>query len=388
MQINIDDINVKRRIRKDLGDIPLLANNINEIGLLHPIVINEANELICGSRRLEAFKKLGRKEIPCTKINIPNLIRGEFSENAYRKNLTISEMVEIKRAIEPEIKKEAEIRMKAGKPVPKSGKGRGTEIIAMALGVGHTSLEKAEKLVYTAEKQPENFKKLLDNVDSGKTSLDRAYREVVKSEKVRELLHSPVTSVTDRNVRLIHGDMQVECSQVRNNSIDLIFTDPPYAEKQLDLYRLLFLHAERILKNGGGLVTYIPNYAIPQIIHYYNFTRNLEYYWILAVRHSGPFSSFFAKNILVKWKPLLWFIKYEEGLSKDGVKPKTQNGKIFDLIHSTRPDKVLHDHQQSFDEARYIIEQLTKPGDTIFDPFMGSCSTGISALQLKRRFME
>ena len=126
-------------------------------------------------------------------------------------------------------------------------------------------------------------------------------------------------------------------------------------------------------------MTYVGHYAIPQIIQYME-TRNLHYYWIFAVVHTGPFSSFFAKNILVKWKPLLWFVKGES------EKPY-QNSKIFDLINSARPEKILHDWEQASEEARYIIGQLTKPGDTIFDPFMGSGTTGISALNLRRQFI-
>ena len=180
MQTNIDDIKLTKRIRKEIGDITSLADNINEIRLLHPIVINEANELVCGYRRVLAFKRLQRKEIPCTKINLTSLAKGEFSENTFRKDFTISEMVEIKRTLEPEIKREAEIRMKAGKPSAKLGKGRSTEIIAKALRIGHTSLEKAEKLVDAAEKQPEKFKQLLEKVDKGKVSLDGAYKQILE----------------------------------------------------------------------------------------------------------------------------------------------------------------------------------------------------------------
>jgi len=386
MHVNIDDIKITKRIRKDNGDISSFADNINEIGLLHPIVINEANELICGQRRLLAFQKLQRTQIPCTKLNFTSLTKGEFSENTYRKDFTFSEMVEIKRALDPEIKKEAEIRMKAGKPVPNLGKGRSTEIISKALGGGHTSLEKAEKLVAAVEKQPEKFKELLDKVDNRKVSLDKAYKEVVKYEKLQEFLRLPHSSIIDDSCRLMAGDMQIESSQVQDNSVDLIFADPPYDEEHLYLYGSLFLHGDRVLKTGGSLIIYAPNYAIPKII---DFTArgDLQYHWILAVVHSGPFSSFFAKNILVKWKPLLWFVKHGEGAEKNKAQPKTQNGKIFDLIDSTRPKKIVHDHEQSPEDARYYIEQLTKADDTVFDPFMGSGTTGIAALQLKRRFI-
>jgi tRNA G37 N-methylase Trm5 len=77
---------------------------------------------------------------------------------------------------------------------------------------------------------------------------------------------------------------------------------------------------------------------------------------------------------------LLWFVKGES------EKPY-QNSKIFDLINSARPEKILHDWEQASEEARYIIDQLTKPGDTVFDPFMGSGTTGMATLNLRRQFI-
>ncbi len=377
MDINLDDIKITNRTRKSIGDISSLANNINEIGLLHPIVINEANDLVCGYRRVLAFKKLQRKEIPCTRINLPSLAKGEFSENTFRKNFTFSEMVNIKRALEAEIKTEAEIRMKAGKPLPNLGKGRSTEIIAKALGIGHTSLEKIEKLVDAAERQPEKFKELLDKVDNGKTSLERAYKQVIKREKLQELLRAPITSVIDDSIRLIHGEMQNDSLLVPDGSVDIIFTDPPYAKEFLPLYNDLAEVAARVLKDGRSIVTYCGQDLKLQVIEFMQ-SRGLSYWWDIAVIHNGPFSSFFPKNILVKWKPLLWFVK--------GGKPY-QNGKIFDLIDSTKPEKILHDWEQSFEDARYVIDQLTKPGDTVFDPLMGSGTTGAAAIMLKRKFV-
>src|SRR5438132_2687400 len=52
-------IQVGPRHRRDLGDVAGLAASIAEVGLLHPIVVNGAGELIAGGRRLEAAKLLG-----------------------------------------------------------------------------------------------------------------------------------------------------------------------------------------------------------------------------------------------------------------------------------------------------------------------------------------
>ncbi|MFZ0220544.1 MAG: ParB N-terminal domain-containing protein, partial [Candidatus Nitrosopolaris sp.] len=69
-QIPIDSIKIGSRFRNDLGDIASLAENIREIGLLHPIVINQNRELICGLRRIEAFKSLVKSEIPAHVVNL------------------------------------------------------------------------------------------------------------------------------------------------------------------------------------------------------------------------------------------------------------------------------------------------------------------------------
>jgi ParB family transcriptional regulator, chromosome partitioning protein len=65
--MNIKDIKIGDRFRKDLGDIKTLASSIQEIGLLQPKVVNQDNELIAGQRRLEACKLLGRTEVWLTR---------------------------------------------------------------------------------------------------------------------------------------------------------------------------------------------------------------------------------------------------------------------------------------------------------------------------------
>jgi ParB family transcriptional regulator, chromosome partitioning protein len=110
-QVPIDSIKIGNRFRKDLGDIALLAEDIKEIGLLHPIVINHKRELICGLRRIEAFKTLGKSVIPAHIINLNDIVKGEISENIQRKDFSWDEIIQIKKAVEPVIKKVSEMRM-------------------------------------------------------------------------------------------------------------------------------------------------------------------------------------------------------------------------------------------------------------------------------------
>jgi DNA modification methylase len=157
----------------------------------------------------------------------------------------------------------------------------------------------------------------------------------------------------------------------------ILFTDPPYGKEFLSLYDELADVASRTLRDGASIVIYCGQELKLQVIEFMK-SKGLSYWWDIAVIHNGPFSSFFPKNILVRWKPLLWFVK--------GEKPY-QNGKIFDLIDSTKPSKILHDWEQSSEDAIYIIEQLSRPGQRILDPFMGSGTTGITSLNLKRQFI-
>lgn len=59
----LEAITVGVRHRKDLGDIDELAHSINEIGMLQPVTITPDGVLVCGHRRLEAVRSLGRRTI-------------------------------------------------------------------------------------------------------------------------------------------------------------------------------------------------------------------------------------------------------------------------------------------------------------------------------------
>jgi ParB family chromosome partitioning protein len=83
----IDTIKIGARHRKDLGDIAALAESICDVGLLHPPVITPDGRLIAGARRIAACKLLGWEKIPVTIIDLDRLVRGEFAENAHRKDL-------------------------------------------------------------------------------------------------------------------------------------------------------------------------------------------------------------------------------------------------------------------------------------------------------------
>lgn len=92
MLIKIADIKVKKRIRKDMGDIESLKDSLRTYGLLNPITLNENYELIAGGRRLEAAKQIGWESINAIvldkNISELELVEMELEENNQRKEFT------------------------------------------------------------------------------------------------------------------------------------------------------------------------------------------------------------------------------------------------------------------------------------------------------------
>jgi ParB family chromosome partitioning protein len=96
----ISSILIGMRHRRDLGDVTGLAQSIREVGLLQPIVVTPAGQLIAGERRLAACKQLGWLKISTTTIDMEQLVFAERAENIDRKDFTLEERVAIGEEIE------------------------------------------------------------------------------------------------------------------------------------------------------------------------------------------------------------------------------------------------------------------------------------------------
>src|SRR5215831_10082155 len=163
-------IRIGKRHRREMGDIAALAASIEELGLLQPIVIRPDGMLIAGERRLQAAKLLGWAHIPITVVDIDAIVRGEFAENAHRKDFTLSEAVAIKRALEPieraaAKKRQGERRDKHPEKFSTSSNGRALDKVAAVVGLHRTTIAKAEAIVDAAEAEPDRFRKLLADMD-------------------------------------------------------------------------------------------------------------------------------------------------------------------------------------------------------------------------------
>ena len=98
MIVRIDDIKIKKRVRRDLGDLEALKDSLKQYGLMNPITLNSKYELVAGERRLEAAKSLGWERINAIVLdkNVDKLcqLEMELEENNQRKEFTDDELLE------------------------------------------------------------------------------------------------------------------------------------------------------------------------------------------------------------------------------------------------------------------------------------------------------
>ena len=193
--LNIDSIQIGKRYRKDVGDIRPLAESIAEQRLFHPVVVTPERRLIAGWRRIEACKLLGWSYVPATVVDLKQIAQGELHENCLRKRFLPSEIVAIKRAIEPFERGEARERQGCRTDLQHSAivagsQGDTRDKIARYVGLGRTTITKAEAVVEAADREPEEYRHLVEQMDQ-RGNVAGAFLRLGVLRQAKELDASP-----------------------------------------------------------------------------------------------------------------------------------------------------------------------------------------------------
>lgn len=159
----IDAIRVGERRREDYGNIFELADSIKKYGLLHPIVVDQDNNLVAGHRRLQACTIAGMRSVPIRRLESlteSQLREVELEENLRRKDLTEYErsktMVRLAETTAEVLLDESEFLPSVGKN-PMGGrppKPDAEQRIAARLGIPQQTLNDAKQHVAAVEEFP------------------------------------------------------------------------------------------------------------------------------------------------------------------------------------------------------------------------------------------
>jgi DNA modification methylase len=218
-KLKISDINIGERARSDYGDISALAASIQRYGLLHPIVIDDKNNLIAGERRLRAHIKLGKTEIEVKKFSELSDIDKkeiELEENIQRKELNWQELVLAKLSLH-----ELRQQMYGTRTGHTGGEGWGQGDTALALDMSEGSVSQDLKLAKAIRNFPELMK------EKTKSNAFKKYKHM-ESVLLRQELNKRRTRDVTPNI--ICGLAEVECAKWADESFDFFITDPPYGQ--------------------------------------------------------------------------------------------------------------------------------------------------------------
>ncbi len=244
------------------------------------------------------------------------------------------------------------------------------------------------------------------------------------------------------STRIMLGDCKDELKKIEDNSIDLIFTSPPYADRRKktyggihpDKYVEWFLPISkelfRILKSKGTFVLNIKEKAINGERHTYvielifelkkqGWLWTEEFIWHKKNCYPGKWPNRFRDA----WERLLQFNKsrkfnmYQKEVmvpigdwANNRLKNLSETDKIRDISRvgsgfgknisnwldrkTVYPTNVLQlatecnnkNHSAAFPNSlpEWFIKLFTKEGDTVLDPFMGSGTTNFVAQKMRR----
>lgn len=173
--------------------------------------------------------------------------------------------------------------------------------------------------------------------------------------------------------------VQADCKELplADDSIDLIFTDPPYPKEYLDVYEWLAKEAARVLKPDTFCMAMCGGMYLDKIM--VMMSRYLTFHWKFEIYLNG-FSAtpIWPRQVIARSKPILCY-------SKGNAKFK--QGNVLGAIIGGGQDKRFHHWGQDVESARYYIDVSTNRGDIVCDPFIGGGTTAIACELIERRWV-
>jgi hypothetical protein len=247
------------------------------------------------------------------------------------------------------------------------------------LNVSERGVVDAAKLIDVDRKKAEAIKAgKLDETVSGALKQSKRKTRETNLRKTRDKRTADARK-SERRKEIVVADIR---KKWRPKGVDVIITDPPYvAPNAIELYSALADFAVAVLPAGGALVTMCWQPILDQVM--IAMARpQLTFRWLIAwMFDSGADNARtfdMARRVHDGWKPVL--VYHKGGWADDAPA-------IYDVIKS--PGRVvveggsegdLHVWEQGVEGVEKLVRYACMPGAVVCDPFVGSGTTGVAAL--------
>ena len=423
-----------------------IRNNIQEFGLLTPLLVNYDYEIISGNLRHQIALDIGLEEVPVVFIDVPEEMKDviSVSTNKFRVKSIVEiasevrfyeEFYSVGRGIRTDLNPQMKVVREEKDNAYKS--------------IGQYKVNKIksiqDKVIKLHGDDIEKINKEFSKIDKGEITLNELDKKLE-----RELLKKYNDVIVRSNYEYITEKVKIynsscgDLSHLEDRSIQTIITSPPYfqmrnygiGKNQLGLEKEvidfinnlcdLFEDAKRVLKNDGSLFVNINDcvingeyQSVPELFLIEMKKRGWKYVdQYLWLKSNVQFTQ--GKRSVRNFEPIFHFVKSADYFFNDtwlsefidennsvsmGTKmkyPKLVSGLDFrDNILTHSGSNTLELRRKCLAEANFLMEHsatyplclplifvlaTSKPGDTILDMFNGTASTGEVSVLTDRKY--
>jgi len=377
---------------------PEFVASIRENGILVPLAVKEDGTIISGHRRWQAALALKMEYVPVQVVRYADDLdeREAIIEFNRQREKTFSQKMAEAEELEAVERERARRRMLSGKSVEPSGnislgsKGQSRDKVAVAVGLGSgRTYETAKKVWEAAKKGDETAKKLVEELDSGKTTVHAAYKAVVKEnekqarKQAAEAAEWHVALAPKRTIEvqpgewwrlgrhlLFCGDTSSREFIDRMPSVPFAFADPPYNAGVAEWDEGFEWRHDWLIEKAQVVA------ATPGISSIFDFARitKMPYKWSVACWIDNGMT-----------RGALGFGNWiYAALFSDGSLHRNAQDFMRVSIKANESDNTVHKGRKPSEFIAWLIGLFTKQGDSVIDPFLGSGTTLLVAESMGR----